>query len=102
MIENLLKLLASGQDSAMLRFGLGNAYLQEKEPANAIEHLQKAVELDPAYSAAWKLLGKALQQTGKKDLAADAWRKGIDVATENGDRQGAKEMGVFLKRLQRE
>ncbi len=100
MLEKLLKLLESGQDTALLRFGLGGAYLKQKEPAKAVEHLQKAVEMDPAYSAAWKLYGKALQQIGRVDLAQEAYSKGIDIAQEKGDVQAAKEMTIFLKRLQ--
>ncbi len=101
MLDNLLKLLQSGQDSALLRFSLGGAYLKQKQPDEALEHLEKAVELDPGYSAAWKLYGKALTQTGNEAQAEEVYRKGIAVATEKGDIQAAREMEVFLKRLQK-
>ena len=42
-VENLEKLLASGKDGALLRFGLGNAYVQAQEWPRAIEHLRRAV-----------------------------------------------------------
>lgn len=99
MLEQLQKLLESGEDNAPLRFGLGNAYLKQGDAENAAEHLAKAIEFDPSFSAAWKLFGKALQETGDKDRAADAFRTGIAVANEKGDVQAAKEMQVFLKRL---
>jgi Tfp pilus assembly protein PilF len=99
MLQQLEKLLESGQDNAPLRFGLGSAYLKQGDAENAVEHLGKAVEFDPLFSAAWKLYGKALQEAGEKDKAADAFRRGIDVASEKGDVQAAKEMEVFLKRL---
>jgi Tfp pilus assembly protein PilF len=99
MIENFEKMLAQGQDGVMLRFGLGNAYLKEKRYADAAEQLRKTVELDPAYSAAWKLLGKALEGNDQPAEAAHAYRRGIEVAEEKGDLQAAKEMKVFLKRL---
>jgi hypothetical protein len=38
---------------------------------------------------------------GEKEAAAAAWRKGIEVAAANGDKQAEKEMNVFLRRLQR-
>jgi len=57
-------LLASGKDGALLRFSLGMHYLGTGEPARAAGHLRRAVEQDPDYSAAWKLLGKALAQAG--------------------------------------
>ena len=59
------------------------------------------MELDPSYSAAWKLLGKACAEGGDAAGAADAYRRGIAAATAKGDRQAAKEMGVFLRRIER-
>jgi Tfp pilus assembly protein PilF len=99
MLEQLLQLLESGQDNAPLRFGLGNAYLKQGDAGNAAKHLAKAIDLDASFSAAWKLYGKALQEAGDEDGAADAYRTGIEVANVNGDIQAAKEMEVFLKRL---
>ena len=98
--ENLESMLAAGRDDALLRFTLGNAYLGE-DPARAAEHLARAVELDPGYSAAWKSYGKALAADGRVEDAIEAYREGIETANRNGDIQAAKEMGVFLKRLER-
>ena len=99
MIERLEKMLAQGQDSALLRFGLGNAYLQAGEAERALEHLRMAIQHDSTYSAAWKALGKALTQTEHFDEAVKAYETGIRVAGEKGDMQTVKEMQVFLKRL---
>ena|SRR6218665_2519465 len=98
---NLEKLLASGRDGALLRFGLGQALLQEGQPLQAAEHLQQATVQDPHYSAAWKLLGKALEQLGRTDEAQAAWTQGLAVAGQRGDMQSVKEITVFLRRLQR-
>ena len=98
--ENLESMLAAGRDDALLRFTLGNAYLAD-EPARAAEHLERAVALNPDYSAAWKLLGKALTSAGRDDDAIEAYRRGIDIAKRKGDIQAAKEMRVFLRRLEK-
>jgi len=100
-IENFEKMLAQGKDNALLRFSLGNAYLGPNEPARAVPHLQKAVEHDPKYSAAWKLLGKALNESGDPQGALAAYRQGIAVANAKGDIQAAKEMTVFAKRIEK-
>ena len=100
LADRLEGLLAAGPDTALIRFSLGNAYLTD-DPAKAVVHLMRAVELDPKYSAAWKILGKALNQTGDESAAIDAYRSGIEIAEANGDKQAAKEMQVFLKRLLR-
>lgn len=95
-------MLAKGIDNSLLRFGLGKAYLDAADAAQAVQHLQRCVELDPGYSAAWKLLGKALLNSGDKAGAAQAWEQGISSAQHKGDKQAEKEMSVFLRRLQRQ
>jgi predicted Zn-dependent protease len=98
----LEKLLASGRDDALLRFSLGNACLAEDDAAAAVVHLARAVEHDPGYSAAWKLLGRAHASAGELEQAASAWTRGIETAEAKGDIQAAKEMRVFMKRLSRQ
>ncbi|WP_206211992.1 tetratricopeptide repeat protein [Wenzhouxiangella sp. XN24] len=97
----LEKMLASGRDDAVLRFSLGSACLKEGDASAAAVHLRRAVEHDPAYSAAWKLLGKALLELERDDEAERCWTLGIAAAEDKGDVQAAKEMRVFLKRLQK-
>ncbi len=101
-VEAFLKMLERGQDSALLRFSLGTEYLAAGQPVEAATHLRNATAMDGDYSAAWKLLGKALAASGDEDAAESAFRSGIEAATRNGDRQAAKEMSVFLKRLLRD
>lgn len=101
IIDSLEAMLARGQDSALLRYGLGVECLKAGQSDKAIEHLRKAVALDAKYSAAWKLLGKALADAGRADEAIQAYESGIRVAEEKGDKQAVKEMQVFLKRLQK-
>lgn len=99
IIENLEKLLSDGQDNALLRFGLGNAYLQQQDFHTAVTHLEQAVQQDPEYSAAWKLLGKSFAGMKENAKAIAAFEKGIACAESKGDIQAVKEMRVFLKRL---
>jgi Tfp pilus assembly protein PilF len=101
LIENLENLLAKGQDTALLRFSLGQAYLQAGQSEAATEHLAQAISLDPHYSAAWKLYARALADSGKSAEAVAAYEHGITIAETRGDIQVAKEMKVFSKRLQR-
>ena len=100
-LTNLLNILAAGRDNALLRFSLGNEYLKTGDAAAAAEHLRAAVRHDPSYSAAWKLLGRALEVSGAVDEALSAYREGIAVAERKGDKQAAREMAVFVRRLER-
>jgi len=97
--EALEKMLAKGMDNALLRFGLGKGYLDAGDFARAAEHLQHCVAFDPHYSAAWKLLGQALNKQGLLEDARQAWTQGLQVAQQKGDKQAEKEIGVFLRRL---
>jgi predicted Zn-dependent protease len=102
LLANLEQLLAAGKETALLRFSLGNEYLKAGQPAAAAGHLQHAIELDPEYSAAWKLLGKALAESGQRAEALTAYCKGIGIAERKGDKQAAKEMAVFASRLKKQ
>ena len=74
--------------------------LDAGDHAAASEELRRAVSFDPNYSAAWKLLGKACLAAQDHAGAADAWRQGIAVAQQRGDKQAEKEMTVFLRRVE--
>lgn len=100
-VERFEALLASGKDSALLRFSLGMAHLKAGDAPRAAEHLRAAVVQDAGYSAAWKLLGKALAESGARPEAIAAYTSGIAAAERKGDKQAAKEMTVFLRRLQK-
>lgn len=99
MLEGLEKMLAKGMDNPLLRFGLGKGYLDAGNAALAAEHLRRCVAQDPKYSAAWKLLGKALQAEGDREGARAAWNDGLAAAQAQGDKQAEKEMTVFLRKL---
>lgn len=99
MIESFEKMLAQGKDNPLLRFSLGSEYLKADALDQAVLHLRAAVAQDSNYSAAWKLLGKALALSHDEAGARAAYGSGIAAANAKGDKQAAKEMGVFLKRL---
>jgi len=101
LIDNFEKMLAGGQDNTLLRYSLGTEYLKAGDARAAVLHLRRAVQHDHDYSAAWKMLGKALTEAGDGAAAREAYATGIEVAERKGDKQAAKEMRVFLKRLQK-
>jgi predicted Zn-dependent protease len=102
LISSLRKQCGGPRDGALLRFSLGSALLGEGAATAAIDEFQQALTFDPAYSAAWKLLGKACLEAGQTQVAAEAWRSGIAAAAQRGDKQAEKEMTVFLRRLEKE
>ncbi|MCY1210517.1 hypothetical protein D9M72_222100 [compost metagenome] len=99
MIERLEAMLAKGTDNMLLRFSLGKAYAEQDCFREAEEHLRASLAFDPAYSVAWKWLGKACLGRGDKAGARAAWESGLKAAHDRGDQQVVKELQVFLKRL---
>lgn len=98
-IAALEKLLDGPRDNAMLRLTLAKQLHASDRTEAAIEHLKTAVAKQPDYSAAWKLLGKCLAQTGQIEAARQAYEQGLIAAQANGDKQSEKEITVFLRRL---
>lgn len=101
LIASLEKLLGTPRDGALLRFSLGSECLKAGSLERGIEHLREAVRRDPHYSAAWKVLGRALADADRAQEAREAYARGIEAARAKGDRQAEKEMAVFARRLER-
>ncbi|GIX46708.1 MAG: hypothetical protein KatS3mg131_0919 [Candidatus Tectimicrobiota bacterium] len=95
-------LLALDPTDTVVRFGLGELYLEAGDYAQAAEQFAEILRLDPHYSAAYRHLGQAYAKLGRRAEAEATFREGIAVAERRGDLQTAKEMRVFLRRLQKE
>jgi tetratricopeptide (TPR) repeat protein len=102
LIESLEKLRGTPRDGALLRYSLGLEHLKAGSRSRAVDELREAVARDALYSAAWKALGRALAEDGRRDEALDAWTRGIEAARAKGDRQAEKEMTVFARRLEKQ
>lgn len=101
MISTLEKLLGTPRDGALLRYSLGLEYAKAGRHGDAVAQLREAVSRDALYSAAWKILGKELEQQELSAEALEAYRQGIEAAKKKGDRQAEKEMTVFARRLEK-
>lgn len=102
MTTRLLAMLDAGQDNLLLRFTLGKTVFEQAEFEKAVTHLTAALSFDERFSNAWKILGRARLALGDAAGARQAWEQGSVVATERGDAQVAKEIAVFLKRLNKQ
>ena len=98
-IQQIEGILKTSPDNEVLQYTLGLEYLNRGDSEDAIRPLRTAIRLKPDYSAAYRELGKALARSGSKKEAVQIYQTGIEVAERQGDIQTAKEMKVFLKRL---
>lgn len=99
--QALEKMLEQGGDNPLLRYTLGTLCLKAGDAEAAVGHLEAALRQDPGHSASWKQLGRALAGLGRLEEAQTAYKQGIATAEAKGDIQAAKEMKVFLKRLEK-
>ena len=99
-LKKLKAALENGEDTALLRFSLGSAYLKKKEVHKAIENLSKAVEMDSTQATSWKLLGQAYASNEQYDDAREAFKKSLGIAESKENRFLIKELNDFITRLE--
>jgi uncharacterized protein HemY len=97
--ETLEQRLAAGQDDAVLRLSLAQICLREGEWTAVRDHAGACLGHNPEQVVAYKLLGKALEALDDAPGALAAYRDGIARARAGGQVQTAREMEVFLRRL---
>ena len=98
-IQQLEEVIRDNSENAFLQYSLGHEYLEIGDFKHAIPKLRKAIQLQNTYSAAYRDLGKALSLDTNFEEAEAIFIQGIKIANEGGDLQTAKEMTVFLKRI---
>ncbi len=99
--EMFRKLLEKDPDNPMILCSLGIELFKEGRYPEAREHLRRAIENNPDYSVAYRMLGRTHYELHENAEACRVFAKGREVAKENGDLQTVREIDVFLRRLER-
>ena len=84
-IEQFKKVLQMDPKDETLWFGLGKAYMGDKNWAEAIPALEQCIQVRPDYSAAYFALAQSLQELKQDEKCRSTCEEGITVATTNGD-----------------
>ena len=98
-IEPLKKVLAIDPNDEVAWFGLGKAYMEDKNWEGAIGALQSCLKVKPVYSAAYYALAQCLQQVGRVDECRQICDQGIDVSRKNGDAMVTKNLEALKQTL---
>lgn len=101
-IALLRQLAAESPDDATTHFLLGRELLAHGHAVEAMGAFEDAIRVEPDYAAAYRQLGNAMEAAGRREAAAETYRRGIAVAERTNDLQAGKEMAAFLKKLARE
>jgi Tfp pilus assembly protein PilF len=65
-------------DKALHEYQESRKYLGRRDTAEAVKHLQHAVEIAPQFSVAWNELGTIAYQTQQFDRAEECFRKALE------------------------
>ena len=98
-IEPLKKVLAMDPNDDVAWFGLGKAYMEDANFAEAITALESCIRVKPTYSAAYLALGQSLQKSGRIERCREVCRQGIAVSTQNGDAMVTKNLELLTQSL---
>lgn len=98
-IEPLKKVLEIDPSDEVAWFGLGKAYMDDGNLAEAAHALESCIRVKPTYSAAYYALAQSLQKLGRIDRCREVADKGIEVSTKNGDAMVTKNLELLKQSL---
>ncbi len=82
------------------RYGLAMELKTRGELAEAWAAFSELIDQFPDYVPTYLMAGGTLTALGRKDDAADVYRKGIEVATRRGDQHARRELEAALAEVQ--
>ena len=95
-IEQFRQMAEADPDNELGHFSFGKALLEAERFADAVAPLARAIELRPAMSKAYQLLGQAYDGSGNREQAVEMLTKGALVADEQGDVMPRETMARIL------
>jgi len=94
-----LQVLELDPDDALGNFGMGELCVETGRFEDARSHLDKALQADARYSAAYLALGRAWEGMRQPERARETYEQGVEVAARRGDLLTANRMQERLAAL---
>ena len=98
-IQQFEAILSVNPDDSMALLTLGKTLLAADRPADAVQRLEHALEVQKDYSAAFVILAQAHEANGKLARAIKILKQGIDISTRKGDLHPRNQMQEHLAKL---
>lgn len=95
-IEAFRQMLESDPENTMVRFGLANEYLKAEQYEEAIAALTDYLQRTDDEGAAYGMLARALEKTGRRDEARQAYERGIEAAQKHSHPSMAEDYRMTL------
>lgn len=96
-IEVFKQMLEADPNNTMVMFGLANEYLKAEDYAAAIPALQNYLAAADDEGAAYGMLAKAFEKTGRRAEAKAAYKAGIAAANRHGHPSMAADFAETLE-----
>jgi predicted Zn-dependent protease len=96
-IETFKQMLESDPENNLVRFGLANEYLKEERFEEAIAALNDYLQRADDEGAAFGMLARALESTGQRTEAREAYQRGIEAAELHGHPSMAEDYRMTLQ-----
>ncbi len=96
-IDTFKQMLESDPENTLVRFGLANEYLKAERYEEAIAALNEYLQRADDEGAAFGMLARAYERTGRKELAREAYQRGIEAANLHGHPSMAEDYRMTLE-----
>lgn len=101
-IDALKQFLDEDPRDSFSRYALAMEYAKLERHDDAIAEYRNVIENDPDYVATYYQLGKVLESRGQTEEAREAYRKGISIASRQGDAHTREELTEALSSIESE
>lgn len=96
-LEQFKKMLEKNPDNPLIRYSLANEYFKLSDYENAVNQLLYYLNSYNDEGAGYRLLAESYLETGKTELAKEAYKKGAHAARRHGHPGMADEFEEALK-----
>jgi Fe-S cluster biosynthesis and repair protein YggX len=98
-IVQFRKMASDDPDNELGHFRLGQLLMEAEQYEDAIQSFRRTLELSPAFSKVYQILGDCLLRLDRRDDAVKVLQEGVTVAAERGDNMPREAMVKMLGQL---
>jgi predicted Zn-dependent protease len=96
-IETFRQMLEADPENNLVRFGLANEYLKAERFEEAIAALKDYLQRADDEGAAFGMLARAYERTGRREQARETYQRGIEAAQLHGHPSMAEDYRMTLE-----
>ena len=98
-IAQFRKMTTDDPENELGHFRLGQLFLEDNQPAEAVKAFEATLQLSPQFSKVYQLLGECFTKRGEPAKAVEVMTRGWAVANERGDKMPRDAMAAALAKL---